>query len=150
MSVVIRIRPASQDDQVEWLGLWQQYCAFYNVALPQRVVDATWQRIATPLEPIHCLIAADQTGRAVGFCNYVCHPNTWSDQTVCYLEDLFVHKNARRLGVGTRLINELVDIGRRENWFRIYWVTNIDNLQARAAYDRLAKRTDHVRYEIAL
>lgn len=99
---------------------------------------------------IFSLIAEDESGTAVGLCNYVCHLNTWSDQTVCYLEDLYVSPDARRLGVGTKLISELTEIGRREHWFRIYWITNADNEQARAAYDKLATRTDHVRYEIAL
>ncbi|MDN3563126.1 GNAT family N-acetyltransferase [Paeniroseomonas aquatica] len=150
MSTNMQIRPASPDDRAEWLSLWQQYCAFYKVSLPQHVVFGTWQRIVTEGESINSLVAVGSNAKLLGFCNYVLHPNTWSDQTVCYLEDLFVHDAARRLGVGTKLINELTTLGRQENWFRIYWITNSDNQEARAAYDRLAKRTEHVRYEIAL
>ncbi|MBO1073950.1 GNAT family N-acetyltransferase [Roseomonas marmotae] len=150
MSEEVRIGPASQDDRADWLELWAQYCAFGGAVLPQNVTDTTWRRILAPQEPVHCLLARDASGKAVGFCNYVCHPNTWSTQTVCYLEDLFVHPEARRMGVGTRLIQELAAIGRRENWLRIYWHTKTDNHQARAAYDRIATRTDHLRYEITL
>jgi len=144
------IRPVTEGDRTTWLDLWAQYCAFYGVTLSQQVIVRTWQRIVSPHDSIFSLIAKDESGTAVGLCNYVCHPNTWSDRTVCYLEDLYVSPDARRLGVGTKLIGELTEIGRREHWFRIYWITNANNEQARAAYDKLAMRTDHVRYEISL
>ena len=150
MSTEIRIRPASDTDRPHWLQLWQRYCDFYKVTLPSRVVDATWRRIVDPKEPVGSLVATGNNEAFLGFCNYVLHPNTWSDQTVCYLEDLFVSSDARRLGVGTKLINELTALGRREKWFRIYWITNSDNQEGRAAYSRLAQQTEHVRYEIAL
>jgi GNAT superfamily N-acetyltransferase len=118
------------------------------VELPDRVTDATWSRIASGQGPIFGLVAEDQTGNLAGFCNYVCHPNTWSDQTVCYLEDLFVSETARRTGLGTRFIGFLTELGRREGWYRLYWITNEDNEPARKAYDRVAKRTNHLRYEI--
>ena len=145
-----RIRQVAGPDRDPWRQLWGEYCRFYDVQLPDRVTDATWSRIASGQGPIFGLVAEDRAGTLLGFCHYVCHPNTWSDQTVCYLEDLFVSPGARRAGLGTRFISALTEVGRQEGWFRIYWITNGDNEQARKAYDRVARRTDHVRYEIPL
>jgi len=145
-----RIRQVAEPDRDAWCQLWGEYCGFYGVQLPNRVTDATWSRIAIGLGPVFGLVAEDQTGALLGFCNYVCHPNTWSDQTVCYLEDLYVSQGARRTGLGTRFISSLTELGRQEGWFRIYWFMNGDNEQARTVYDRVARRTDHVRYEIPL
>ena len=142
------IRQVAKTDRDAWRKLWGEYCRFYGVQFPDRVTDATWSRIASGQGPIFGLVAEDRAGALLGFCHYVCHPNTWSDQTVCYLEDLYVSEGARRTGLATRFISFLTDLGRQEGWYRLYWITNADNEPARKAYDQVARRTDHIRYEI--
>ncbi|PTB30399.1 N-acetyltransferase [Paraburkholderia caribensis] len=144
------IRSVTADDYVGWLQLWDMYCSFYHVNLDPRVTAQTWCRINEPTVPIHGLLAQAISGELLGFCHYVCHPNTWSDRTVCYLEDVFVAPVARRSGVATSFIEKLKSIGVDENWTRIYWITNGDNIAAQSTYDRVAKRSGHVRYEISL
>ncbi|MGI4983151.1 MAG: GNAT family N-acetyltransferase [Janthinobacterium lividum] len=148
--MALKIRPAGEADHLHWLALWQQYCLFYETSLSDEVTAQTWQRIITPGEPIHSLIALDDAGHALGICNYVCHPNTWSSQQTCYLEDLYVSPDARRQGVAQALIGALTRLGREQHWLRIYWITHDDNAPARALYDAVAKNTGHTRYEIAL
>ncbi|PCE33214.1 GNAT family N-acetyltransferase [Burkholderia ubonensis] len=144
------IRPISPDDHNAWRDLWSMYCAFYDVTLAPGVTDQTWRRVVDPSVPIHGLVACGPDGAVLGFCHYVCHPNTWSDRTVCYLEDVFVAPHGRRLGIATAFIERLKAMGVQENWTRIYWVTNQENAAAQATYDRVAKRSGHIRYEIAL
>ncbi|GGP24108.1 GNAT family N-acetyltransferase [Silvimonas iriomotensis] len=146
----MHIRPLCPADHDTWLALWQNYCAFYHSALPQDVNATLWQRLLDPQSPVNGLIALDDAGQALGICHYVCHPHTWSARNVCYLEDLFVSPDARRMGIASQLIAALQAQGKRENWNRIYWITHTDNTAARAVYDRVARRSDHVRYEIAL
>ncbi|MGI4858260.1 MAG: GNAT family N-acetyltransferase [Janthinobacterium lividum] len=148
--MALAIRPAGESDHGRWLDLWQQYCQFYETPLGDDVTAHTWARIVTPGEPIHALIAMDDAGRALGICNYVCHPNTWSSRQTCYLEDLYVSPDARRQGVAQALIAALAELGRAQHWLRIYWITHDDNAPARALYDRVATNTGHTRYEIAL
>ena len=130
--------------------MWSQYCAFYDVSLDERVTASTWARIVAPSQAINGLIALGDDGQPLGICNYVCHPNTWSDQTICYLEDLYVAPEGRRAGIATAFIEHLTRIGKQENWARIYWITNDENVAAQTVYDRVAKRTGHIRYEIKL
>lgn len=143
------IRPISATDYDAWRSLWSMYCSFYQVSLDERVTDQTWKRINDSAVPIYGLVAYKMNGEILGFCHYVCHPNTWSDQTVCYLEDVFVAPSGRRLGVATAFIEKLKATGTEENWTRVYWITNEENVVAQAAYDRVAKRSGHVRYEIS-
>lgn len=144
------IRPLQSADHSGWLTLWQDYCAFYSAAVDPAVCAATWQRILDADSSIYGLGAFNPAGELVGFCHYVCHPHTWSARTIAYLEDLFVVPAGRRMGVASALIAQLRELAQARDWARIYWITNTDNLAARAAYDKLATRTDHVRYEIAL
>lgn len=144
------VSPVTPQDYNAWLTLWHAYCAFYHADVAERVTEQTWRRINEPTVPIYGMLAKRADGDIVGFCHYVCHLNTWSDQTVCYLEDVFVSPAARRLGIATAFIERLKDIGHAQNWRRIYWITNADNLAAQAAYDLVGKRTGHIRYEILL
>ncbi len=146
----MHIRPLIAADHANWLTLWQHYCQFYHSALADEVNATLWQRLLDDQSPIKGLIALDDSGQPLGFCHTVRHPHTWSTRNVCYLEDLFVSPTARRMGVASQLIEALRAQGAQENWYRIYWITNTDNAAARAVYDKLALRSDHVRYEIAL
>lgn len=144
------IRAPVETDRAGWFQLWEDYCRALGADLPLRVSESVWDRITAPADPVRALLAVGPGDEVIGFGNYVRHPHTWSEQQVCYLEDLFVAPRARRAGVGTALIRALKALGEQEGWFRIYWVTETGNHAARAAYDALAERTDHVRYQIAL
>jgi GNAT superfamily N-acetyltransferase len=146
----ITVRPARADDHPAWLGLWRGYCAALGGAVPESVTEGVWQRILAADPATGCLLACPGDGEPVGLANYVLHPNTWSLQTLCYLEDLFVAPAARRSGAGRALIDGLVALGRQHNWRRVYWHTHEDNARARRLYDRFAPPTDYVRYDIEL
>jgi ribosomal protein S18 acetylase RimI-like enzyme len=52
--------------------------------------------------------------------------------------------------VGRRLIQALAERGRAAGWLKIYWMTQADNAAAQALYDKLAKRSPLVRYDLLL
>ena len=147
--VSLSVRPAEAADAPSWRELFDQYCAALGDALPDEVAEQVWQRIIGADPAIGCLLACDGA-EVVGFANFVLHPHTWSLRPVCYLEDLFVAPVARGAGAGQRLIQALADLGKREGWRRVYWHTHETNYRARTLYDRLAPRTDYVRYDIDL
>jgi GNAT superfamily N-acetyltransferase len=144
------IRPAQADDYSAWLALWRSYCAALDGAVPDAVTEGVWRRILTPDEPLGCLLACRSEGEPVGLANYVLHPNTWSLQTICYLEDLFVAAEARGTGAARALIDSLVALGKERGWRRVYWHTREKNYRARTLYDRVVARTDYIRYDIDL
>jgi len=145
---MIEIHPAQAAHARGWLSLWQGYCAELDGRVSDEATNGLWQRILSPREPIGSLLAFSRECEPVGFANYVLHPHTWSLRPVCYLEDLFVATAARGEGAGRALIEALVTLGREHGWRRVYWHTHENNERARTLYDRLAKRTDYVRYDI--
>ncbi len=146
----VTIRPAEEGDFDSWLVMWQAYCEFYGEAVADKVSRATWRRALDPGQPIHCLIAVDDAGYAVGFAVYVTHACTWSTGDVGYLEDIFVAPEARCRGVARQLIEHLRNFGRSAGWFRLYWHTERGNHAARSLYDKLTDGATMVRYEIRL
>ena len=145
---MIEIRPAQAANAQDWRKLWLAYCAELGGRVSDEATSGLWQRIVSVDEPIGSLLAFNPEYEPVGFANYVLHPHTWSLLPVCYLEDLFVASGGRGEGAGRALIEALVTLGRDHGWRRVYWHTHESNEQARTLYDRLARRTDFVRYYI--
>jgi len=144
------IRDLQSDDKEAWLALWLGYLRFYETELAPEVTENTWARLLASDGGIEGFAALDEVGTMIGFVHYLLHPGTWGADPICYLEDLYVSENVRGGGTGRALIEALADKGRRKKWQTIYWQTAAGNRQAQALYDRLATRTDWVRYELDL
>lgn len=144
------IRPIAPADEAAWRRLWAGYLAFYRQLLAPEVTEATWRRIIGDDSGAMIGRVAALDGKVVGLLHAVIHANTWSRAAVCYLEDLYVDAGARRCGVGRALIEALAGEGRRAGWHRIYWRTAADNTTAQTLYDRLARRSGWITYELDL
>lgn len=145
----IDVRPAKASDRADWLRLWQGYCEFYEVAIPEEVTTATWHRLNSEGSGMHCFVAT-QDGAVLGFANAVVHPHTWGTSDCCYLEDLFVDMDARGLGIGRALIDALVTWAKARGCGEVYWHTNATNSTARRLYDTYAAADGVVRYTLKL
>lgn len=148
----VEIHDIEAGDWPEWHRMWMANCAHFGASLPAAQDRELWRRIMDAGHPVRALVARRGGAReaAAGFANYVVHPHTFSDRLVCYLEDLWVEPSARGSGVGRALIEALIARGRNHAWRRIYWHTEADNAAARSLYDRIARRTAYVRYDIVL
>ena len=143
----VGIRPLAANDREAWDPLWQGYLTFYEESLSDTITDATWQRLIGD-DPSCGGLAATVDDTLIGFAHYLVHPTTWDTRSACYLEDLFVVRSARGTGAGRALVEGLVHLARDKAWTQIHWITHDDNLVAQRLYDRIATRTDWVRYEI--
>lgn len=144
------IRDAVAADWTAWHRMWLANCAHHGVTTTEVEVHELWRRILDPAHPVAALVCGGPRGDLVGFATYVVHPHTFSSRMVGYLEDLWVEPSARGGGAGRRMIEALAGRGRERGWRRLYWHCDADNVAARALYDRIARLTKHVRYDIAL
>ena len=62
---------------------------------------------------------ADEGGRVVGMAIWFRNFSTWTGRHGIYLEDLYVHPEARARGVGRALITELAAIAHRSGYGRV-------------------------------
>lgn len=147
---VTRIRPVKNTDKEAWLTMWEAYLAFYNQSLDADITEQTWHRFFDEGCPLYCLTAEKEDGALLGFAAYVVHPGTWGKGNVCYLEDLYVAPEARCRGVARKMIGQLIEQGKQEGWFRLYWHTDDGNHTARALYDKIGTLSDRVKYDVAL
>lgn len=143
------IRDLEQADETEWRRLWTGFLDYYAHPLPQDVTDFTWTRLMDPASALKARLCC-MDGQAWGFAIYQHHPSTWVMGDDCYLEDLFVAPEARGMGLGRTLIEDLIGLARARGWKRLYWNTDQDNQVARRLYDQFTTDDGHVRYRLTL
>ena len=138
------VRPLRDGDWRGWAPLWADYLDFYGAWLGQEVWDAQWDRLLAG-DPFFALVA-EREGRLLGLCHCILHDHGWRLERVVYLQDLFVAPEARGLGVGRALIEAAYAEADRRGAPYVYWLTNEDNRDARALYDRVGRHTPFTRY----
>lgn len=144
----ITVRPLQQADHAEWRRLWTAYLTFYETSLPEEVYAATWKRLFTEgeFEPKGFLALVE--GRPVGLVHYLYHRSCWSLVDNCYLQDLFADPDMRGKGVGAALIQAVRDEAGKIGVKNVYWMTHETNATARKLYDRVARRTGFIEYDL--
>lgn len=127
----IIVRPLIFEDFPKWLPLWD------GNNLGQRDEDVTahtWSRLVDVNNTQVNGLCAEQNGELLGIVHYILHHTTGAIKPVCYMQDVFVAPEHRRKGIGKRLVLEVTKIGGQERWARMYWITQENNMEAKAMY----------------
>jgi ribosomal protein S18 acetylase RimI-like enzyme len=149
MGANVLIRAIGEDEREAWNPLWAGYLTFYRTALAREISDTAWARFHDPGEPLFAL-GGYIDGELMGFAHYLFHRSTWAHNRYCYLEDLFVADDARRLGLGRALIEAVYAKAEAAGASRVYWLTQSSNTQARALYDKVADNLGFIQYRKVL
>jgi len=144
----IVIRPLQASDHADWRRLWTAYLVFYEATVSEEVYQTTWKRLFDPgeFEPKGFIALFD--GKAVGLVHYLYHRTCWSQANNCYLQDLFTDASVRGEGVGRALIEEVHGQAAKAGVTNVYWMTHETNETARRLYDRVARRTGFIEYDM--
>src|SRR5262245_55397342 len=142
------VRPLEQSDHADWRRLWTAYLEFYNTKVAEEIYATTWKRLFTEgeFEPKGLIALLD--GKAVGLTHYLYHRSCWSLVNNCYLQDLFADPDARGSGVGGALITAVKDEAAKIGVTNVYWMTHETNTTARRLYDRVARKTGFLEYDL--
>ena len=141
-----KLRELNKDDFDSWRRLWSVYLAFYNTSLNELIYETTFARLVSKDNISQNGIVACKNDEMVGLVHYIFHPDNWNIEDDCYLQDLFVVKTARSLGVGRSLIEAVYAKAGERGSPGVYWLTEKTNKQARALYDKVARATSFIEY----
>jgi GNAT superfamily N-acetyltransferase len=143
------VRNLGYGDAERWRELFVAYLEFYETTRTEAELQHIWRQVTGGSPSVHALVAEDDGG-VVGITHFSYIPSTWATIANCYLEDLFVAPASRGRGVGRALISEVERKARAFGCTELFWITANDNAVARRTYDKVAKRSIYVRYEIDL
>lgn len=144
------IRPIEKKDKEEWTEMWSGedgYLVFYKSTVPAEVTEETFRRFFDENEPVYAIVAQDEeTGKLIGFANYLTHRNTWTIEDTMYLNDLFVKPSCRLKGVGRKLIEYVYSEADRLNCKKCYWSTQFENHRAQLLYTKVGRKSGFLTY----
>ncbi|MEM8572784.1 MAG: GNAT family N-acetyltransferase [Pseudomonadota bacterium] len=146
---MIRVRPIEAADEAQWRKLWRGYLTFYETERPEEIYASTFARLINPAVTDYHGFIADDDGQAVGLTHFIYHRHGWHIAQVCYLQDLFVSKSARKGGVGRRLMEAVFEAAQAAGAADVYWLTQDFNTDARALYDQIGTVTPFIKYRRA-
>ena len=146
----ISICTPSEPDRTQWQQLYLNYASFYHKPMTAETLDRVWSWIHHPDEPLQARIAKNAQNEVLGFMHYRQMPSPIRGRQAGFLDDLFVSAAARKQGVATSLLNALNELGKTHNWVFVRWITADDNQTARRLYDKLAKKTNWLTYEMPI
>ncbi|WP_019143568.1 GNAT family N-acetyltransferase [Aeromicrobium massiliense] len=143
----VRVRAARSDDEQAWRALYAGYAAFYE----QDGVDLArvWEWITDPAHEVEALVA-ERDGELVGLAHVRAFARPLDGSIGGWLDDLFVHPEARGTGVVDALLDGVRSLADRRGWSVVRWITADDNHRAQAVYDRVASRTAWVTYDMTV
>ena len=130
---VMQIRSFERQDYESWLPLWQENCLHQ---ISDVVTTETWRRLCHKKEPVFGLGVYDEN-QMQGFLHYILHPTTGFIEQACYMQDIFIAPDYRKQGLAKRLLWELDEKRRKENWSRLYWFAEKDNMAAQKLYENI-------------
>lgn len=92
--------------------------------------------ILSSAETGQLIVAEDNNGSIVGMVSILYMPSTAKGGLVAILEDMIVDANVQGKGIGKLLINAAKTVAGAHGCMRITLLTDADNLQAHAFYER--------------
>lgn len=143
----MRVRRPVEADRAAWDRLYAGYAGFYGVAQTPEMRDRVWGWIHDPAHEVEAFVAEDDGG-LVGLAHVRPFARPLSATVGGFLDDLFVAPEARGSGAAEALIRAVAEEGRRRGWSVVRWITAEDNTRARKLYDRVARQTPWVTYDL--
>ncbi|MGI9337642.1 MAG: GNAT family N-acetyltransferase [Gammaproteobacteria bacterium] len=131
----------------QWRDAYCQYAAFYRCAINDAQLRRLWQWLTC--EPPQVFgIVAESGGELWGIAHWRVHPHPLAGRMTAYLDDLFVLPDRRGIGIGKMLTEECALRASKSGCNRLRWATAKDNFNAQKLYDKIAKRTGWLIYDL--
>lgn len=113
----IKIRSAEEADFIQILDLFKEFALFENH--PDRMINSL-DRMIREKELINCFVAETNDKRIIGYATCFFSYYTWIGKCL-YMDDLYVKKEFRTHGIGTKLINSVIEFAKRSQCHKIRW-----------------------------
>ena len=147
-SASLEVRPVAEGDREQWAALFRGYRDFYEKAHDPAVIETVWGWLMDPAHESRGLVA-EVDGRLLGIGHFRRFARPVIGEQGLYLDDLFTAAEARGTGAGSAILARLAEIARDEGASVVRWITKESNATARSLYDRVARQTPWVTYDLA-
>ena len=114
------IRKAETKDIPSILGLIKELAVFERQPNAVILSEGELEQALFVENPWVFVYVAEMENKVVGMALYYYGFSTWKGRSL-HLEDLIVHENYRKLGIGRALMNQVIQIAKTEKVERMSW-----------------------------
>ncbi len=132
----ITIRTAEVRDFPQILELFEEFAAF-----EKRPMTNSLEKMTREQDFFHCFVAENSDGHIIGYASYFYCYFTWTGKAL-HLDDLYLKPNYRGKGLGTKLINTVIDLARNSGCHKVHWQVSGWNEPAKGFYKKLGATID--------
>lgn len=115
--IPVKIREAAETDFPEILSLIKELAEFEKA--PEKVTN-TVEQMKQEKDLFRCFVAETPSGEIAGMALYFFAYYTWVGKSL-YLDDIYVKKIYRNMGIGSALLNRIFDEARLGECKRVRW-----------------------------
>lgn len=135
----VTIRPAVEEDCTTILRFVRELAEFEREADAVKATEEDFRRDGWGPQPVFEALIAELDGAPVGFALAFRNFSTWEGRPGLYVEDLYVTPDARRYGVGRKLLAAVAKSAVERGYRRVD-LSVLDWNPARGFYDRVGFR----------
>ncbi|UZO80005.1 GNAT family N-acetyltransferase [Aquimarina sp. ERC-38] len=125
----IKIREAKPSEFVNVYNLIKEFSEF--IKTPEKV-KITPEQMVMDEKYFKCLIATNGN-MILGFATYFFSYYSWTGKAI-YLDDLYVPEKYRNQGIGSKLFDKIIEIGKTEDCCKMKWQVSNWNEKAQDFY----------------
>ena len=136
MSIIIRL--AEEKDFPSVLMLSKEMAVFQQV--PEKVMNTVEQMIREQ-KFFGCFVAEKEEGGIVGMATWFFAYYTWVGKSL-YLDDLYVQEAYRSQKIGSKLLQQIFELAKKEDCKRVRWLVSNWNTPALEFYKKCGAEID--------
>lgn len=133
------IRRAAEEDFPAILQILIEFAEFQRT--PEKCI-ITLEQMRKDKDLFQCLVAVNE-GEIIGFSSFFFAYYSWSGKAI-YMDDLYIRPGFRNLGLGKRLLNEVIELAKREQCTKLRWQVSRWNTEAIEFYRKMGAVIDEV------
>jgi ribosomal protein S18 acetylase RimI-like enzyme len=138
--MTVTIRKIEESDYLVLISLFKEFALFEK--LPEKMTNSVEQMLREK-EYLTGFVAVNTADEIVGYATYFFGYYTWIGKSL-YMDDLYVRPNFRGVGVGTKLISEVIAFAKAEKCKKLRWQVSEWNQPAIDFYKSLGANVDAV------
>ena len=138
-----------ENDFDDWRQMFVDFAILHDVSPTPEGVARTWGWLCDPTHPETGLIVRVRDD-VVGFVHYRLQPSALLGTQILYLDDLFIAEAHRGSGVADDTMDRLREIAQTHGCSAIRLDTHATNERASRFYERHAKNTNWITYEMTV
>lgn len=136
----IAIRGAKETDYFQIVALFKDFATFEK--FPEKMTNSV-DRMINEKDFFNCFVAETNDNQIAGYVTYFFCYYTWIGKSL-YMDDLYVKPEFRANGIGTKLINKVIEFAKDSKCHKLRWQVSEWNKPAIDFYKKIGATIDYI------